>query len=113
MRLRPSELVLRCMGYRTRRGTWVAKCIDFDLTSEGGSMKESQEILLSMIDTYLQSVLETSDRDSIPRLLLRKSLIRDRILFHIILAASRWDHWRMNFSTFTNMLPINLGTACR
>ena len=123
MGVRPLDIIVRCMGYHTPRGVWVAKCIDFDLVAEGGSMQESRDILYAMIESYVSAVLDTEDKASIAPLLMRKAPWGDRLLFVAIKTfgglARRLKHslkffrptWS-DFSAFEDALPMHLGRTC-
>lgn len=113
MHIKPSDLTLRCMGYQSSRGVWVAKCIDLDLVAEGDSLKESHEELFAIILSYLDTIFTTDDNKSIPHLLLRKSPWHDRLLYHFLVGTARFRHWRRDASTFYKMAPMRPEAACR
>lgn len=112
MTIRPSDIVVRCMGYKAHRGVWVAKCIDFDLVAEGASLQESREILISMIHSYIETVLKTEDKASISHLLLRRAPLKDRLIFSLIRILGSIRHKHNGPSAFEDALPVHLGYAC-
>ncbi len=65
------KINIRCYGYRTWHGSWVASCIDLSLMVERPSMEESIKALQEQIILYIQSVLDTEDKESIYYLLPR------------------------------------------
>jgi hypothetical protein len=67
----PKKMIFRCYGYRTWQGSWIASCVDLSLMVERPSLEESMEALRDQIVLYVQSVLDTSDKDSIGHLLPR------------------------------------------
>lgn len=78
------DLILRCYGYKTPRNTWIAKCIDLDLATEEDTFQEARRSLEEAIEGYIETVLDTEDKESIVRLLQRKSPIRDRLIYESI-----------------------------
>ena len=73
----PRNLILRCYGFRTSRKTWVAKCIDFDLVVEEDSLEARKKALIEAMNSYLEAVYQTDDKESIPRLLKRRAPLID------------------------------------
>jgi len=80
----PQSMVLRCYGYRTWHGSWIASCIDLTLMVERPSMQESIQALHEQIFLYLQSVLDAEDKESISYLLPRLAPWRERLLYQFI-----------------------------
>lgn len=91
--VRPQALVLRCYGRRAgrERSRWIAHCIDLDVWAVGGSIDEVRESLESAISGYLETVFDTEDQASIPRLLLRCAPLRYVLLGHVIRLANLLD----------------------
>ena len=81
---RPHHFVLRCYGYKDRRGKWCGVCLELNLAAEADSAKELRSKLGSMIESYIGSVLETDDKGSIPSLLCRKAPLNDWICYFLI-----------------------------
>ena len=80
----PPSLKLRCYGYRTRSGAWIASCLDLSLMVERPSMEESIKALQEQIGLYVHSVLDTEDKNSISYLLPRPAPWRDQALYRFI-----------------------------
>jgi hypothetical protein len=80
----PERLVLRVRGYgrRTKRGTWIAACIDLDLIVERPSFEEAKEALWEQVCSYVKAVADTDDKKSIARLLDRPAPLRERIRYY-------------------------------
>ena len=113
MSIKPQDMVLRCIAHRTSRGTWVAKCIDLDLATEEGSLEEAKQDLMSMVISYLSTIIDTEDPDSIPALLLRRGPWYDRLIFNILaLINHRANHRHRHNVTFQQSIPMHLGHAC-
>ncbi len=55
----PQKISLRCYGYRTWHGSWIASCIDLSLMVERSSKEESIQALMDQIVLYLESVVDT------------------------------------------------------
>lgn len=72
--VRPLDLVLRCYLRRVRGSEqrWVAHCIDLDLWAAGDSPEAARRSMEDAIVGYLETVLDTQDQESIPRLLRRR-----------------------------------------
>jgi|WetSurMetagenome_2_1015567.scaffolds.fasta_scaffold525189_1 hypothetical protein len=86
----PQKMSLRCYGYRTWQGSWIASCIDLSLMVERSSREESIQALLEQIVIYIQSVFDTEDKESISYLFPRPAPLREKILYQIISAACRF-----------------------
>jgi len=88
----PEELIIRCYGYKTSRGTWVLKCIDLDLVVEEDSVEDCKKAMDEAIRGYISAVLDTEDKDSIPALLRRKAPLKDRLVYHFSNIQNRICH---------------------
>ena len=58
-----------------RPGRWRARCVDLDLWASGNTDAEARRSLHDAVEVYLETVLDTQDRESIPALLRRGSLL--------------------------------------
>jgi hypothetical protein len=106
----PGDLVLRCFGYKTRRNTWVAKCIDLDLVTEEDTLEASKESLRDAIVSYMEVVLNTEDKDSIADLLRRTAPLADHIQYHLIKFLCK-AKCPPNKARFDQNIPIRLAEA--
>lgn len=84
------KINIRCYGYRTWHGSWVASCIDLSLMVERPSMEESIKALQEQIILYIQSVLDTEDKESIYYLLPRPAPFREKLIYQFIAMACRF-----------------------
>jgi len=87
----PRTMVLRCYGYRTRAGSWIASCIDLTLMVERPSMQESIQALHEQIDLYLQSVQDIEDKEAISYLIPRLAPWRERLSYKLIAIVCHFE----------------------
>lgn len=100
------KLVLRCYGYRTPHNTWALKCIDLNLVAEEPTLEEAKRYLSDTIHTYLDAVMDTEDRASIPHLLMRKAPAKDILAYHLAkMCRIKTRH------VFDEIIPVRLGLA--
>lgn len=86
----PKIIRLRCYGYPTRQGSWIASCIDLSLMVERPSMEESVQALQDQILLYIESVFDTEDKESISRLLSRPSPWYEKLHYYFIGSICRF-----------------------
>jgi hypothetical protein len=69
------EMIYRCYVARSyrRQARWLARCIDLDLCAVGDDPKSAKDSLVDAITGYVDTVLDTTDQDSIQRLLHRRA----------------------------------------
>jgi len=111
-----AQLIFRCYIRRSGRheGRWVAHCIDLDLWASGPSEVAARTSLEDAILSYLEAVLDTKDKESIPQLLRRSAPWYYVLFWHLI---GLWERFRRNGPTpldghpFDYMPPIQLGRA--
>jgi hypothetical protein len=115
VRLRPIDLVFRCIAWPEREGSrppWRAVCIDLDLWANGASANEAHLRLRQAITGYLETVFDTKDAESIPRLIRRRAPLRYRLLWHLVsvyrLVKPRKDAGPHRFKTTP---PMHLGSV--
>ena len=89
----PKKMSLRCYGYRTRHGTWIASCIDLSLMVERPSKEESIEALLEQMMLYVESAIDAKDVESISYLLPRPAPVWERLLYQVLSAACRFERF--------------------
>lgn len=104
---KPHHFVLRCYGYKDRRGKWCGVCLELNLAAEADSAQELKSKLGSMIESYIGTVLETDEKGSIPSLLRRKAPLNDWIYYFLIFLLNyiRQIPDRM---TFDEIIPFRL-----
>jgi hypothetical protein len=100
-----TPLKLRCYGYKTRQGAWVASCLDLSLMVERPSMEESIKALHEQIVLYVRSVLDTEDKDSISYLIPRIAPWQDQVFYHLIAMICRFRSICRNFA-FKEEIPL-------
>ncbi|WP_449243747.1 hypothetical protein [Desulfobacca acetoxidans] len=93
----PKIIHLRCYGYPTRRGTWIASCIDLSLIAERSSAQESIDALHEQILLYVESVFDTKDKNSIPYLLSRPVPWYQKLHYYLIGTICRFAKIRRGF----------------
>ena len=96
----PARFVLRCYGHRTRKGNWYGACLELNLATEADSLEELRAELNDIIVSYVESVFETEDQDSIPELLTRKAPFRDRLKFQLVRFLSTAINFPNNLTQF-------------
>jgi hypothetical protein len=101
----PRKMDVRCYGYKTRRRTWVASCIDLSLMVERPSMEESIHALHDQIVLYVQSVLDTEDKESISYLLPRQAPWHDYVIYYLISLAV-WLRRLLKIPVFKEIIPL-------
>lgn len=114
--VRPRQLALRCYIRKSGRveGRWVAHCIDLDLWAVGSSLEGAKKSLEEAILGYLETVLETEDRESIPRLLQRRAPLGYIALWHLIRLMTRIRHdgnRPLGGTSFEEPIPFRLAAA--
>jgi hypothetical protein len=114
--LRPLDLVLRCYlrRVRGRENRWVAHCIDVDLWATGDSLEAARHGMDDAVVGYLETVLDTKDRESIPRLLRRRAPLRYVLFWHFVRAIHgirRDGGSPLDSQPFEEHLPVRLATA--
>lgn len=114
--VRPLDLVLRCYLRRVRGSEqrWVAHCIDLDLWAAGDSPEAARRSMEDSVVGYLETVLDTQDQASIPRLLRRRAPLRYVLFWHLVRAAHcirRDGGPPLDSQTFEEHLPFRLVAA--
>jgi hypothetical protein len=108
---KPSDLVLRCYGHRVNGGRWFGVCVDLNLAAEADSRDQLKEKLYDVIVSYIETVLETDDKDSIPSLLSRRAPINDWLKYYFIKSIISIRNFPDNF-TFQELIPFHLSGNC-
>ena len=109
--LAPSNLVLRCYARRLIGGGWYGVCLDFNLAAEADSFDELKQKIHEMIVSYLEVVLDTDDKNSIPELIERKAPLIDWIKYYLICLKISIGKIP-NIITFKELVPFHLSNAC-
>lgn len=107
----PQDLILRCYGYRLQSGQWAGVCIDLNLAAEADSPEQLRVKMGDVVTSYLESVLDTTDRESIPRLLSRKAPLADLAAYHLIKSANVIRRFKEKI-IFQEFIPFHLAHGC-
>jgi len=109
--MKPQDLILRCYGYEAHDGKWVAKCIDLTLVVEEDTLIDAKKSLEDAIFGYLEAVLDTDDKKSIPALIRRKSPLIDILAYHSIAFLFKIHEFKSKL-VFEEAIPVHLAHAC-
>ncbi|MEA2108617.1 MAG: hypothetical protein U9P07_04280 [Pseudomonadota bacterium] len=107
----PSQLILRSYGYYNDK-KWIGLCIDFDIAVQAHTEAELKKKMQDAIKSYIETVLNTDNKESISELLNRKAPPLSIIKFHLISALMEFRHLRRKFFTFDEVLPFHLSSSC-
>ena len=77
------KLIIRCYGEK-KGNKWIGVCLDFNLATEANSSDELVRKMSEIIKSYIETVLATKDKGSIPALLSRKAPLRDWFKYYFI-----------------------------
>ncbi len=110
-RISPGDLVLRCYAQKTEKANLVGTCLELDISVEASNIDELKKKMSQAIESYIQVVLDTSDRDSIPVLLSRRAPLKDWILYYFFKHLHRIRRFPGNF-TFKELIPFHLAHSC-
>lgn len=105
----PGNLVLRCYGQNIKKGKWYGMCLELDLAVEADSPDELKEKLNEIIVSYIESVLDTGDKNSIPALLNRRAPFKHFLKYHSIKVQNSIH--RASNITFNEFIPFKLVPA--
>jgi len=100
----PDEFILRCFGKKQKDGTWYGLCLNFDIAVEAQSRDELKVNLKEAILSYLESVRDTDDHESIPALIKRRSPFKDRAYYYWLNLLVTLNNFSDNF-TFKELVP--------
>ena len=109
--IHPHNLILRCYGHRTGEDRWYGVCLDLNLAAEADSDEHLKQKLNEMITSYIETVLDTEDKESIPELLMRRAPLKDWIIYYFVKALISIRNFPNNF-TFKESVPFHLAHSC-
>lgn len=110
--MKPEELFFRCYARRISSDHWYAHCIDLNIDAEAPSLVEVKKSLDNAIKGYIQTVLDTKDRESLSYLIRRPSQLRHRMTYFLILCLHTVRVFRQSLTTFKESLPFHLANDC-
>ena len=105
--IRPDNLILRCYGYRSRKGSYTGVCIDLNIAVQANSPEELKRKMSDALTSYLDAVLDTDNKESIPYLIRRRAPLRDWLYYYFIKAVVFIREFPGNF-TFQEYIPFHL-----
>ena len=110
-KFKPSDLVLRCYGHQVKGGRWYGVCLNLNLAAEAESLEGLRKKLHDMIGSYIETVLDTNDADSIPTLLSRRAPFFDWVTYYFIRLIISIRKVPGNI-TFKELIPFHLSGSC-
>ncbi len=106
--LRPKNLILRCYGHRVKGNKWYGVCLELNLAAEANSVKQLRKKLYGMITSYIDTVIETDDKGSIPDLLERRAPFYDWAIYYLIKILNPILNFPNQFLRFKESIPFHL-----
>ena len=107
----PDKLVLRCYGHKIKQDKWFGVCLELNLAAEANSPDELKQKMGDMIASYIETVLDTNDKSSIPALLYRRAPMRNWVFYYFIRIIIFIKQFPGNF-TFEEIVPFHLAHNC-
>ena len=108
--MKPETLVLGCYARRTGK-RWYGVCLDLNLAAEADTFEELRAKINGMIVSYIDTVLDTDNRESIPELLCRRAPLRDWLIYYAIKTGNTIRRLPGNF-IFKETVPFHLAYGC-
>ena len=109
--IHPHKLVLRCYGHQTGEDRWYGVCLELNLAAEADSPDELKQKLYEMIISYVETVLDTDDKESIPSLLTRRAPLKDWLKYYWYNSLISIMNIPGNL-TFKESIPFHLAHSC-
>ena len=106
--LRPSNLVLRCYGHRIKGGQWYGICIDLNIAAQAETPDKLKKKLNGMILSYVDTVLDTDDKESIPELLNRSAPLYNWAVYYLFNLLISFRNFPNEFLSFKEFIPFRL-----
>lgn len=107
----PQYLVLKFYAHQTRDGNWYGVCLNLNLAVEAESVDELKEKFKNVIISYIDTVLDTEDTDSIPDLLTRKAPFIDWLKYYYIKLLISVKNIPKDI-VFKQSIPFHLADHC-
>lgn len=105
----PHKLIIKCYGER-KGDKWIGVCLNFNLATEADSAEKLVKKMNEVIKSYLETIFNTEDQNSIPELLSRRAPLRDWCKYYLIRAALFIKNFHA-FFTFKEAIPIQLAVG--
>ena len=109
--VKPRDLVLRCYVYRLNDGPHVGVCVDLNIAVQSDSPEQLKKKMNAAIASYIDLVLDTDDKESIPQLIFRRSPLKDWVIYYLIKFLVFIKKIPGNF-TFKEYIPFHLAHNC-
>lgn len=106
--LKLGNLILRCYGHRIKNGRWFGVCLELNLAAEAESPEQLRKKLFDMMKSYIETVIETDDKDSIPELLERRAPFYNWAIYYIIKLLASIRDFPNKFLRFKEAIPFTL-----
>lgn len=107
----PNKFVLRCYGHKTENDRWFGLCLEFNLAIEADSIEQLKSKMRKVVASYIDTILDTNDKESIPELFSRKAPMKDWLIYYWICLKKFIRNFPGNF-TFKEFIPIHLANNC-
>jgi len=79
----PRKFVVKCYGER-KGDKWIGVCLNLNLATEADSPENLVKKMNGIIKSYLETVFDTEDKNSIPALLYRSAPLGDWCKYYFI-----------------------------
>lgn len=83
-------------------------CLEFNLAAEADSVEQLRKKLNEMIVSYVETVVDTDDKDSIPELFQRRAPLYDWLFYYLIKIASSIRNFPNKYLRFKESIPVCL-----
>jgi hypothetical protein len=104
--MRAEDLVLRCYGYKTRRNTWLAVCIDLTLAVEEDTLEAAKAEMEAQIKSYFETVFATDDGSSTAHLVFRRAPLKDLLIYYFVKTLCNVIECPWGFRKIDQTLPL-------
>lgn len=105
--VKPDNLILRCYGYQRKDNCCFGLCLDFNLAIEAESPEQLKQKMKEVVLSYIETVLDTNDEESIPQLLSRRAPMHDWLIYYLIKALVSVRQFPRKF-VFKEFIPFHL-----
>ena len=96
---------LRCYARPSRRGVWVAKCVDLDVATQADSLEAARLSLDEAVVGYLTTIMNDCTPEEARVLLNRKSPLWERILWEVLYRGAVLNHHVGRMTAFLREWP--------
>ena len=87
---------------------WEALCLDFNLAVEAETPEQLKAKMHDMIESYIETVLDTDDKASVVSLMMRKAPLKDWIVYYALCAIAGLRDLTGKI-LFKQIIPFHLG----